>query len=109
MKATTLAAKAVCSLPRLRGRGGERVNRGIRACLPSPCPSPASGGGDVAARALATPTTCLRLGRMAPRLRGDDTENTPINAPRVVVAVAPVAVVLSVPPPRSADLPPPAR
>ncbi len=41
------AANAAGSLPRLRGRGGERVNWHGRACVPSPQPSPASGRGGV--------------------------------------------------------------
>jgi hypothetical protein len=39
-------ANAVCSLPRLRGRGGERVIRRESFRMPSPYPSPASGGGN---------------------------------------------------------------
>src|SRR5262245_23613393 len=38
------AANSVCSVSSLRERAGSRVNRGIRACLLPPCPSPASGG-----------------------------------------------------------------
>jgi len=40
-------ASSVCSLPRVRGRGGEGVAENAPSSLaPSPCPSPASGGGD---------------------------------------------------------------
>src|SRR5262249_12619249 len=40
------AANAVCSLPRLRGRGGEGCPERPYHVAPPPCPSPASGGGD---------------------------------------------------------------
>jgi len=40
-------ASSVCSLPRVRGRGGEGVAENAPSSLaPPPCPSPASGGGD---------------------------------------------------------------
>src|SRR5688572_19798182 len=42
---------AACSLSRLRERGGERVFLLCPSCMPSPCPSPASGGGDARAAA----------------------------------------------------------
>src|SRR5262249_12968518 len=48
-------ADSVRSLPRLRGgRVGEGVSvHALSFCMPPPCPSPASGGGDAgAARAL---------------------------------------------------------
>src|SRR6185312_4394942 len=38
---------AACPLPRLRGRVGEGAHTYAGACcVPPPCPSPASGGGD---------------------------------------------------------------
>jgi peptide/nickel transport system ATP-binding protein len=43
-------ASSVCSLPRVRGRGGEGVAENAPSSwAPSPCPSLASGGGDDAA------------------------------------------------------------
>jgi hypothetical protein len=58
---TNVAAHAVCSLPRLRGRGGEGEGPLESSCLPPPCPSPGEraftpvfdglcGRGDVVAR-----------------------------------------------------------
>src|SRR5262245_42695218 len=46
------AAGSACSLSRLRERGGERVGLHRSSCLPPPCPSPASGGGDAVALAV---------------------------------------------------------
>src|SRR5262249_25284650 len=46
---TGRATESVCSLPRLRGRGGERVTCPNLSVEPPPCPSPASGGGDAVA------------------------------------------------------------
>ena len=41
------AARSVCPLPRLRGRVGEGgYLETLYPCVPPPCPSPASGGGD---------------------------------------------------------------
>ena len=44
-----LTARSVRSLPRLRGRVGEGEGRQESSCLPPPCPSPASGGGNAGA------------------------------------------------------------
>jgi hypothetical protein len=44
-----LAKNSVCSLPRLLGRGGEGEGLLEPLCMPPPCPSPASGGGDAVA------------------------------------------------------------
>jgi hypothetical protein len=46
----SVAAQAVGSLSRLRGRVGEGVSLLESLCLPPPYPSPASGGGDAVAQ-----------------------------------------------------------
>src|SRR5260370_36426805 len=40
------AANSVCSLPRSRGRVGERASKRESSRVPPPYPSPASGGGE---------------------------------------------------------------
>src|SRR6516164_823953 len=50
----SLSTDSVCSLPRLRGRVGEGVSLHESCCVPPPCPSPAGGGGDAVAQALAS-------------------------------------------------------
>jgi hypothetical protein len=48
MFSTAGATGTAGSLPRLRARGGEGAAFRLFACrTPPPCPSPASGGGDV--------------------------------------------------------------